>query len=231
MLEIDKSLASKWGALGNVNKYAPQHIDILCQQPHCRRSLVNSKLTWNVYGDFAYSSILCAACGHQTRFFVIDPPKSTEPDDIATCRIIIIPPQTVDVTFPEEITSASPAFIQIYQQAAEAEFMKLDTLNGMGYRKALEFLIKDYLIAKLPNKQQAISKAYLSDCIRDYIDDPRIKDCASRVVWLGNDATHYVKKWPEQDLTDLKILMQLTVNWIASDLLTKKYIGSMANGR
>ena len=50
----------------------------------------------------------------------------------------------------------------------------------------------------------------------------RIKDCAKRAAWLGNDETHYIRKWETQDLEDLKDLIELTVNWIRDEYLTKR---------
>lgn len=52
-----------------------------------------------------------------------------------------------------------------------------------------------------------------------------------RAVWLGNDETHYVRKWEEKDVNDLKLLVRLTVNWIDNVLLTKKYIADMSAGK
>ena len=46
--------------------------------------------------------------------------------------------------FSEEIEKISPAFVNIYNQAYAAEQLQLDEISGVGYRKALEFLIKDY---------------------------------------------------------------------------------------
>lgn len=33
-------------------------------------------------------------------------------------------------------------------------------------------------------------------------------------MWLGNDETHYVRRWEEKDLSDLKRLISMTVSWI-----------------
>ena len=46
---------------------------------------------------------------------------------------------------------------------------------------------------------------------------------AERAVWLGNDETHYERRWDSMTIENLKELIQLTVNWIHSDILTKKY--------
>ena len=40
--------------------------------------------------------------------------------------------------------------------------------------------------------------------ISRYIDDSNIKNVAKRAVWLGNDETHYIRKWEDKDLSFLK---------------------------
>ena len=107
--------------------------------------------------------------------------------------------------------------------------MKLDQVAGMGYRKSLEFLVKDFLITQRPTDEENIKKTMLGACINNYVDDPRIKSVASRATWLGNDETHYVRKWIDKDIEDLKILIKLSVNWIENVLLTEKYTKDMTN--
>jgi hypothetical protein len=70
---------------------------------------------------------------------------------------------------------------------------------------------------------ETIKRKLLGPCIREHVDDPRIQKCAERAAWLGNDETHYVRKWEDKDVTDLKRLIALTVNWIDSSLQTEEY--------
>lgn len=125
--------------------------------------------------------------------------------------------------FSKEINSISPQFIQIYNEAFFAEQYKLFEICGVAYRKSLEFLIKDYLISENLDEKETIMKMSISNCISTFIDDSRLKSTASRAIWLGNDHTHYEKKWENKDLEDLKILIKLTINWVESGLLTKQY--------
>jgi hypothetical protein len=124
--------------------------------------------------------------------------------------------------FGPTIAGASSNFVGIYGQAEQAEAMGLDQICGAGYRKALEFLIKDYLKTVPANaeKHQAIENNPLAACIANFVNDPRLKSTASRAAWLGNDETHYVRKWEDKDLKDLKGLIDLTVYWISSEILT-----------
>lgn len=124
--------------------------------------------------------------------------------------------------FDEEITNISPEFIKIYNQSYTAEQKGLDEIAGMGYRKALEFLIKDFAISINPKESKSIKSDSLSDCIKKYIDFPELKIVATRAVWLGNDNSHYVKKHTDKDLDDLKTLLTLSIHWIVLRIKTNK---------
>jgi len=114
----------------------------------------------------------------------------------------------------------------IYNEAFQAEQYRLTQICGPGYRKALEFLIKDYAIKKHPTKEQTILKEQLMPCITNYTID-NIKKVAKRAAWLGNDETHYIRKWENNDLQDLKKLVELTVHWIEMEELTKSLESDM----
>jgi hypothetical protein len=133
----------------------------------------------------------------------------------------------VSKTFSEEINTISPVFVKIYGQAFTSEQHNLLEICGVGYRKALEFLIKDYLIINNEDDKELIKSKLLWPCIKDYVTDDRIKSVAQRAVWLGNDETHYVRKWEGKDLQDLKKLIDLTVHWIEMEMLTKSFEDDM----
>lgn len=133
--------------------------------------------------------------------------------------------------FSQIISNLSPRFVEIYNQAITAEAYHLPELVGIGLRKSLEFLMKDYLIKQKPDKETEIRKNFLGKCIELYVDDINIKVCAERATWLGNDETHYERKWEDKDIKDLKNLIELTVTWIELNIRTKNYLEEMAEGR
>jgi hypothetical protein len=55
-----------------------------------------------------------------------------------------VPLKLTDAGCPKEVISLSPNFYAIYNQAQKAEESGWILVAGPGYRKALEFLIKDY---------------------------------------------------------------------------------------
>jgi hypothetical protein len=140
-----------------------------------------------------------------------------------------VPTTVGPIYFADEISEVSPDFCATFNQSSAAESYELGLIAGCGYRKSLEFLIKDYLISVLPADRDVIRSAPLGACITDRVDDPRLKSTARRATWLGNDETHYSRKWETKDIEDLKTLIQLTVNWVQSSLLTKKYEKDMSD--
>jgi hypothetical protein len=128
---------------------------------------------------------------------------------------------------PDVISQISPDFINIYSEAQTAQDAGLSQICGMGFRKALEFLIKDYLIRKKPEAEDDIKDLLLGKCIAKYIENSKIKDIASRAAWLGNDETHYVRKWAGMDVENLKQLIKLTTFWMEAEYLTDQMIEAM----
>lgn len=133
-------------------------------------------------------------------------------------------------SFPEisdSVAKLSPQFVEVYSQAVATEQLRLTQVTGLALRKSLEFLVKDYLVAKYPQDREAIEKKPLAQCIEDYIKDQYLKETAKRATWLGNDETHYNRKWQDHDLEDLKRLIHLTIAWLHNVLLTEEYLRSM----
>lgn len=140
-------------------------------------------------------------------------------------------PNQIEINIDKIIEDISPNYAEIYRQAQTAQKQGLNQICGVGYRKALEFLIKDYCVKKNPEKQDNIRSLELSKVIGQYVDNINIKDMAKRAVWIGNDETHYIRKWEDKDIKDLLNLIDLTSQWIILNEKTKMYTLSMPKGR
>lgn len=123
--------------------------------------------------------------------------------------------------FEEIIKNISPDFIDIYYEAEKAEFVGLLKICGAGYRKALEFLIKDYAIYLDPSEQARIEKETLHNTIQRLGSD-RLKTAAKKCSWLGNDQVHYKFMHSNSDIEDMKNLLDATVHWIMLEEITKQ---------
>lgn len=126
--------------------------------------------------------------------------------------------------FSKTIQKYSKKFIKIYNQARQAELNGLDEICGLGYRKAFEFLVKDYVIqGKSGEEKREIRKEhFLGKIIDKHIPNDEVKKLAHRASWLGNDHAHYFKEWKRKTLEDLKKLIDLVVSWIELDSKLKE---------
>lgn len=124
------------------------------------------------------------------------------------------------------IGSEEPAkskFIKTYLQSLEAESYGLDEIAGMGYRKAIEYLVKDWAIQNNPEDKEKILDYWLSSVIKNYyIGD--LKEILERATWLGNDQAHYKKVFEEYDIEVLKVLIDLIMVELDRDYKKKHYI-------
>lgn len=77
------------------------------------------------------------------------------------------------------------------------------------------------------DQQEEVRKAFLGSVIEKHIDQDRIKQCAKRAAWLGNDQTHYTRKWEDKDIHDLKSLIMMTLNHIDLTIESDRYLREM----
>ena len=133
--------------------------------------------------------------------------------------------------FSGAIRKVSPTFCETYDQAAQAEENGLTEICGAGFRRALEFLVKDYArsrVAKGDAKtREQIARTQLGQCINEYLPAGPVQEAAKRAAWLGNDETHYYRAWVDHDIQDLKGLISLTVRWVDYMIETDRYMAKM----
>lgn len=143
-------------------------------------------------------------------------------------KYIYRPPIMIDL--PENIECVSSSFVEIYTQATKAEEEGLDQIAGVGYRKSLEFLIKDYVIFLEPDNEQAIKSKFLGKVIADHLEQfARLQNLAKAATWIGNDETHYVRRHDDKDIRDMKQFIKSAAHFIVADydaIQAEKFITS-----
>lgn len=170
---------------------------------------------YNMHGHF-----LCTSCqqsfvaDYHVSYFNSTEYTSTGPFNVG-------PTTYVKTEFDKNIINISPQFVKIYNQALAAESSGLDEIAGLGYRKSLEFLVKDFAIHQHPEDEEEIKKLMLSPCIKKYIDNPQIKTLVERSAWIGNDEAHYIRKQTDRDINDMKSFIKATVYFIGMVLITE----------
>ena len=132
-----------------------------------------------------------------------------------------------DLKNGKTINSESPEdskFIKTYLQSLEADMHGLDELAGMGFRKAIEYLVKDWAIQNNPtDKDKIIEDLWLGQVIKEYYDGD-LKDILERATWLGNDQSHYNQLFEEYDVDVLKELIDLIMVELDRQFKMEHYI-------
>jgi hypothetical protein len=123
----------------------------------------------------------------------------------------------------EEVQSK---FIKTYLQSLEAESHGLDEIAGMGYRKSIEYLVKDWAIKNKPKEKDKIQNLWLGDVIINYYSGD-LKDILERATWLGNDQAHYLKLFDEYNISHLKELIDLIMVELDREYKKKHYIDNI----
>jgi hypothetical protein len=194
--------------------------------PVCHVSIVAGDLAVGFqYGDRAERVYQCPNTNCQVLFIAQYERQGPQQNQYSWRRSV--PFEFEPTPHTETIKTISPDFCEIYGQAEKAEQHGLTLVAGPGYRKALEFLMKDYALLSHPAEKTSIEQMPLASCIATFIGSEQIKQIARRAAWLGNDETHYVRRWTDKDLDDLKKLISLTLHWIEAEKLSQDIIKDM----
>lgn len=165
---------------------------------------------------YAYIALYCTSCHsiYTARYISNRGVSNLQLDSV-------FPKVAKEISFSDNINELSPTFVSLYNQASVAETnVEIYGLAGIGYRKSLEYLIKDYLIKMKHQDKDTIIKMDLGNCVNKL--DDRMKTISKASIWLGNDETHYFRKNPEYDIEDLKSFINAVINYIELDFAIDK---------
>lgn len=191
---------------------------------HCQTSSVQlpaaliSNVEKTFYDDYdGYAFTICNKCHATTQHFL----KVLDKDFDEFQVVKSIPSLESSAIFDDSIKTISKDFIEIYEQSMKAEEQQLDKIAGMGYRKATEFLVSDYLkwlnLDGVENDWIDNPRTSLSSKI-DKIPDERTRKISKAISYLGNDQTHYSMRHPEYDIKSMKSFINALIHEISREL-------------
>lgn len=125
-------------------------------------------------------------------------------------------PRQAGKELPECLAVISPRFIEVHKEAEGAESFGFTDLAAMGYRKALEILVKDFAISELGKTEEEVAAKKLEVAIGLYLQQEELVKTADVVRILGNDHTHYKEKYPDFDFTLLKHYYEIFLKLIVT---------------
>lgn len=191
--------------------------------PMCNTSIFPSiQLTYeNRHNRTIDAVMLCPNCENTyfERFYQVG-------DSMISAQVF--PNKAPQINISDEICEHFPYFATIYREAAIAESLNLNSICGMGYRKAVEALVKQFVSELQPEEQDKILSEPLAQAIKR-IDSPKVKQLATAATWLGNDQTHLVTKYPEYDVKQLKSFINFLCYYIQAEQEAEKALNLIQN--
>ena len=191
--------------------------------PICKHNISPDYIAACTHSNDTQLSILCKCTACDKGFIVFFSKITKNPNAQYICTDIEYSAPSVPqkVKFDNLINNLSPNFVNIYNEAHIAEESGLNSICGIGYRKSVEFLIKDYCMHTNPNDSDKIKIMPLGQVIDAFISALNLKNLAKASAWLGNDETHYIKKFENRDINDLKKFINATVAYITYELISE----------
>lgn len=172
---------------------------------------------WNLGEGYLLSAAgTCTAC-HKS--FVFGAFHETNDSGIAK-NVFIYPSVAYEKFQSENISQFSSRFIDVYNQSLLAEFNGSIDIAAIGFRTSLEILIKDFAINVRGDDSSEVSKLKLIGAISKYLSGD-LAASADVIRILGNDYTHYQKKYPDMDFVILKKYMEIFIKQIEVSYMIK----------
>ncbi len=188
----------------------------LCRDncPYCNKTIFPSIRSYDYTNDMRYINtiMLCPACEEEYyEKFQITDLNSKLFESVAA-----YPYPEPQINLPKEIKDLFPQFYKIYIESVTAENHNLHEICGMGYRKAVESLVKQYAIELYSDDIEKIQKETLMQTINRF-PSPKIVTLATAATWLGNDQVHLITQHPEYDIQELKSFISVLCSHIIAE--------------
>lgn len=156
------------------------------------------KVPYNTNEELFAVSIKCTHCA---KHFVALYVHSKDPQTLSYLSCFPLPSGTA---LHPGLASMSPRFVELHTQAEKAELSGLLDIAAMGYRAAIEVLVKDFAKVELNIPEGEVEQKKLAAAISTYLKEESLINTADVVRILGNDYAHYKRSFPEHDFTILK---------------------------
>lgn len=194
--------------------------------PHCITKIRPHVVSNTSYSDSAKPPIAvlyqCTECNKYFAVeYVITGPFQANKQAYEAVLVPYTYKTPVEFDLPLELADISPTFKDIYIQSLTAENDGLNLISGIGFRKAIEYLIKDFLINFLSKNNDDIVKLPLLQAI-NMLDSEKIKSLSVAAVWIGNDETHYLRKFEDKDVSDMKRFIRALAFYISSEIVASE---------
>lgn len=206
-------------------------VQVADECPICHFGIDMSNDKWTNFHDInsmlqkEFHIISVHICPHCHNGFVVMHHMKAQKNGYAEESQSVYPTTVSNFQIDEDIRQISPDFYEIYNQCLIAKNDGLNQIYGMGFRKALERLVKDYSIYNHPEDVEWIrtnKETTLHKCIEKYFRNSDAKTALMACKWLGNNETHYENYNTDEDLQLFEDLIEDTLYYIHREIRHKR---------
>lgn len=167
-------------------------------------------------GSSQFLGIIVLRCAHCGKLYALHYELDLQAKNGEFCGMY--PEQQVTFHNPV-IEKCSPRFAELYSQALRCQVHGDLDLAAVGMRSALEILVKDYAQQELGKSFDEVKNKKLISAISEYLGEQELVSSADVIRIIGNDYTHYERKYPECDFDVLKKYMEIFISLIEVKLM------------
>lgn len=199
--------------------YDNLELDVPKVCPHCHKEMVPTIITKSDLQNYKQNRVfaILARCNICSSFYAVEYIYSNPRQNPKQILVPYDYSPTVELDIPDNVKEISEYFEDIYTQSESAYQLGLKQIAGMGYRKSIEFLVKDFLIFLNPKDTDKILKLTLDNAISK-IDNEKLQNLARMTNYLGNDQTHIRTLHPTKDIDDLRDFLKNLVLLISFEI-------------
>lgn len=228
---LDNNFLQEVMSQGILNDMMPMdtnfEIRVLDKCPICQYGIDMSTCNYSNYHDIhddskSFNIISIYSCPHCHNGFVVMHHMKVQKNGCIEKSQSVYPTTASNLQIDEDIRQISPDFYEIYNQCLIAKNNGLNQLYGMGFRKALEQLVTDFVINQNCNDTDKILKMTLHNRIETYFKDSDVKTVLMACKCLGNNETHYENCNTDKDLQLFEDLIEDTLFYIRREIRHKK---------
>ena len=212
------------------NKWEPEVLsDDMC--PLCHFGMDLSQYSWRNFHDWShadqqdFSIFSMYVCPHCHRGFVVVHKMVVSGGCEGAGECVVREesqaayPHIVKLSDMDDVVySVSPKFYDVYQQCLTAKANGLYDLYGMGFRKAVEYLVTDFAIKMRPEENDKIRDMSLHNRIMRYISDDDVRKTLLACKLLGNNEVHYDNSNTSDDMILFEKLIGDVIRYIGRAL-------------
>lgn len=187
--------------------------------PHCHKEMVPTIVTQSEVQNYNQNKVfaILVRCNICSSFYAVEYIYSNPRQNPKQILVPYYYSPTVDLDIPDNIKEISEDFEEIYTQSETAYQLNLNQIAGMGYRKSIEFLVKDFLIFLKPDDADRILNLTINKAIAE-IDNQKLQNLARMTNYLANDQVHIKTLHPTKDIDDLREFLKNLVLLISFEI-------------